>query len=291
MQDELWRQWCSLAALWTPAGPGGKAGPSAEADPGFAPLIEAGERFRTAAQSFLEATAGGSPTAAAEAAQSFSDFLRDQFADAPRPWSAGVSPGSAQGAPASLADWPALGPMREHQQRWQRMAEAGRRIDEAQRRLQRLWSDALRQAAADFATRLQPPAPGAIDPDALRKLYDDWIDCAEDAYARMAHGEPFCNAQAELVNALSHWRQELRAGIEYSSKLLDLPTRSEINTLAQRLKAVETQLRDAASGARPAAASSARPAAAGGARPAAASGASAAKPARARRKPGRKAAR
>ncbi|MFI4867800.1 MAG: poly(R)-hydroxyalkanoic acid synthase subunit PhaE [Steroidobacterales bacterium] len=289
MQDELWRQWRSFAALWTPAGPGGNPGPSSESSLGFAPFIEAGERFKTAAQSFLEAAGGPAPAAAA-AAQSFSDFLRDQFADARLPWNAAFAGGgSGEGAQQpSVADWPALGPMREHQQRWQRMAEAARRIDEAQRRLQRLWADALRQAAADFAVRMQPPLPSAADPQALRKLYDDWIDCAEDAYARTAHGEAFCTAQADLVNALSHWRRELRASIEHWSKLLDLPTRSEINTLEQRLKALETQLRAAASGAR--ATGTAR-----AARSSAAPKASAAHPQRARRKPrgkpGRKAGR
>ena len=277
MQDELWRQWRSFAALWSVPGAAGKPGAAAESGFGFAPFVELAERFKTAAQSFLEAAERGSAPAA-QAAQSFSDFLRDQFADARLPWNAVLGAGGGDGAqPPSFADWPALGPMREHQQRWQRMAQAGRCIDEAQRRLQRLWSDALRQAAADFAARLRPPLPSAADPEALRALYDRWIDCAEDAYARTARSEAFCNAQAEWVNALGQWRQELRASIEHASKLLDLPTRSEINTLAQRLKALEAQLRAAATG-RSARASAARKAAP-------------ARPKRARGKPGRKAGR
>jgi polyhydroxyalkanoate synthesis regulator phasin len=45
------------------------------------------------------------------------------------------------------------------------------------------------------------------------------------------------------VNASSQWRRELQASIEHTAKLLDLPTRSEINTLTQRLKSVEELLR------------------------------------------------
>jgi hypothetical protein len=249
MQDELWRQWRSFAALWGPMGSDGPAGSASQDSFGFAPFIDAAERFKAAAQSFLETAAATSAPAVAQAAQSFSDFLRDQFAEARSPWGEPAGAGGADRVRQPwFSDWPALGPMREHQQRWQRMAEAGRRIDEAQRRLQRLWSDALRQAATEFAARLQPPLPGAADAEALHKLYDTWIDCAEDAYARTAHGAAFCEAQADLVNALSHWRDELRAGIEHASKLLDLPTRSEINTLAQRLKVVEAQLRAATPG-------------------------------------------
>jgi len=85
--------------------------------------------------------------------------------------------------------------------------------------------------------------PASADPQALRRLYDQWIDCAEQAYARTAHGEDFCQAQAEWVNASSQWRQEQQVSIEQSLKWLDLPTRSEINTLTRRLRAVEAQLR------------------------------------------------
>jgi hypothetical protein len=284
MQDELWRQWRSFAALWSPMGPDGQAGSASQGSIGFAPFIDAAERFNAAAQSFLENAAASVP-AAAQAAQSFSDFLRDQFAEARPPGGEFAGAGGADRvSQPGFADSPALGPMREHQQRWQRMAEAGRRIGEAQRRLQRLWSDALRQAATEFAARLQPPLPAAADAEALRKLYDRWIDCAEEAYARTAHGAAFCEAQAEWVNALSQWREELRAGIEHASKLLDLPTRSEINTLARRLKAVEAQLRGATPGARDGATE--RP----GRRPAARK-APAARPKRARGKSGRKARR
>ena len=142
-------------------------------------------------------------------------------------------------------DSPALGPTREHQQRWQRTAEAWRRIDAAQRRLQRLWSDALREAATAFAAQPGPPRGTAIDAEALHKLYDTWIDCAEQAYARTAHGDAFCDALTEFVNASSEWRRELQTSIEQCAKQLDLPTRTEINSLTHRLKALEEQLRAA----------------------------------------------
>src|ERR1700676_995162 len=166
MHDDLWRQWQGFAALWTPAGSAGQAS-SAGNSGGFAPFIDAAERFKAAAQSFLATAGSAAAPAAAEAAQKFGDFLREQFADARPSWNADFGPARAQ--PASWTDWPALGPMREHQQRWQRMADAGRRVEDAQRRLQRLWSDTLRQAAADFAARLKPPLPNAADAETLRK--------------------------------------------------------------------------------------------------------------------------
>jgi polyhydroxyalkanoate synthesis regulator phasin len=242
VEHDLWRQWQAFTALFAHDGPASQARSARDGVTGFAPFFDATERFTAAARAFHDGAANASATAAGEAARTFSDFLREQFADLELPLSAAFGAGAQ---PESMVESPALGASREHQQRWQRMAEAWRRIDDAQRRLQRLWSDALREAGAAFAARLGPPQPTAMSAEALRKLYDTWIDCAEDAYARAAHSEAFCNALAELVNASSQWRRELQASIEHWAKLLDLPTRSEINTLTQRLRSVEEQLRAA----------------------------------------------
>jgi class III poly(R)-hydroxyalkanoic acid synthase PhaE subunit len=189
------------------------------------------QAFHDAARSYLENAAKVSPTGAA---QQFGDFLREQFAAGAQPWT--------MRAPSS-PDIPAFGATREHQQRAQRMAQASQRMEAASRRLQRLWSDVLREAAAGFLTQLTAVPPALAEPQILRRLYDQWIDCAEQAYARTAHGEDFCKAQAELANASSQWRQEQQVSIEQWSKCFDLPTRSEINTLTRRLRAVEAQLR------------------------------------------------
>jgi len=223
------------------ANPAGLARSARDATSGFAPFVDAAERYASAARRFME-RAGGDAAPAAGAGM-FSDFLREQFADFPNGWSSMFPAGNSAGRTFSFES-PALGATREQQLRTQRMAEAARRIETAQHRLQLLWSDALRDAAINFATQLVPPStPTTLSATDLRKLYDDWIDCAEDAYARTAHTEAFCNSLAEFVNASSEWRREMQAQIEHWSKLLDLPTRAEINTLAQRLRAVEQQLR------------------------------------------------
>ncbi len=210
---------------------------------GFAPFIDAAERFAAATRSFHDGAAGGS---AAAAAQAFGNSLRDQFAGffkmsrGAQPW--GTAPGGVADHPLP-AELPALGLTREHQERAQRAAQAWRGMDDAQRRLQRLWSDTLREAASAFVARLGAAQSAPLTPDALYRLYDDWIDCAEEAYARTAHSEVFCDALADFVNASSHWRRESNAGAEFWAKLLDLPTRNEINTLAQRLRALEERAR------------------------------------------------
>ncbi|HTV95374.1 MAG TPA: poly(R)-hydroxyalkanoic acid synthase subunit PhaE [Steroidobacteraceae bacterium] len=196
------------------------------------------DRFAEATRRFFEESQ--SPASLAAATQGLAEFLRDEFANVLRT----PSPGTREGVPPAEypLEAPGLGLTREHQLRAQRAASAWQRLADAQQRLQRLWFDTLREAAAAFVSQIQPSStpPG---PQALHALYDRWIDCAEAAYARTAHGEPFCIALAESVNAASAWRRECAAAAEAAAKLLDLPTRSEVNSLARRLHALEERLR------------------------------------------------
>jgi hypothetical protein len=228
----------------------GGAGPSAgggfaAGSTQFAKLVDSSERFTAAARKYLEESLRAPGPAAAEAARTFGNFLREQSMESCLPpWNSAF--GGTIGDPAQATspfDLPAFGLGREHQQRAQRAAEAARRMADAQRRLQVLWFDVLRDAAAAFVAKLEPASPSAPTPEALRTLYDTWIDCAEEAYARIAHGESFCEAQAEFVNAGSAWRAECQASVEQWAKLLDLPTRSELSALGMRLADLERALR------------------------------------------------
>jgi hypothetical protein len=239
MQPDPWGAWQAFSALFTP---GTSPSGSAHNTSSFAPFADLSERFNAAARAYFDGASQREAPAAAAAARSFGDSLRELFSDIQLPWNLRGGAGGGSAPPLFGTASPALGATRESQLRAQRMAEAWRRIEEAQRRLQRIGADAVREAAATFASGLAG-APQTPSAEVLHKLYGTWIDCAEDAYSRAVHGEPFCTALADYVNASSEWRKELQAGVEHSAKLLDLPTRSEINTLTQRLMAVEQELR------------------------------------------------
>jgi class III poly(R)-hydroxyalkanoic acid synthase PhaE subunit len=230
---EAGRQWQAFASLFNPpadASPSGKFGQS----PPFAPFFDA-EQFAAAARAFHQSRADSQAAAAA-----FGEFLRDQFGRVLDGMLGGSAPG---GSPAAAEEAPALGPAREQQERLQRAAAAWRSLDHAQRRLRRLWSDALAEAARAFVSRLGAPAAPPTA-EALHELYDAWIDCAEEAYARMAHGEAFGAALADALKAAGDWREESAASVEPWAKWLDWPTRREINSLSLRVRALEQQLRE-----------------------------------------------
>jgi hypothetical protein len=230
-----WRQWAAFAALFNPMANASAPGALPGSSPGFAPFLDA-ERFAAAARAFHQ-TGRDSQTAAA----AFGDFLRDQFGGVLDGMWGRSAPDRSTPPPAEAA---ALGPTREQQERWQRLAAAWSRLRDAQRSLQRLWSDALGEAARAFVSR-RGAAAAPLTPEAIHGLYDAWIDSAEEAYARMAHGETFGIALAEAVKSAGEWRDESAALIESWAKWLDWPTRSEINSLSLRVRALEEKQREA----------------------------------------------
>jgi hypothetical protein len=247
VEHDPWRHWQELAASFGAAA--GEAQPHAAfaAASDLAQFTRSAERFAAAARGYFSGADHPSAGGAEERARNFSDSLRDVFAEFPLRFAPDLGAGvGSQAAMMRVWDAPALGATREHQQRWQRMGEEWASIDDAQRRLQRLWSDTLRDAAAAFTARLVQPPPTDMSAESMLKLYDGWIDCAEDAYSRIAHSEPFCSALADFMNASSRWRREAQSSMEHFAKLLDLPTRSEINSLMQRLKTLENAVRDSA---------------------------------------------
>lgn len=236
MSDEFWRQWPPFSASWAAgaaAGTGsGEPGPAGGA---FAPYAKVAERFRDAVERFASARAGDP----AQAADALGQFLREQFG---LPSSlANVGPGFAP-PPFASVDWQALGPGREQQQRWQRMNDAGARVVQAQARLQSLWGDAIGTAAHEFTAGLAQRSLQPDDPEAWREVYEAWIDAAERRYSQLAREPAYCEAQTELINAGSQWRHEARSQLEQWCKWLDLPTRSEFNSLLQRFKALEQSM-------------------------------------------------
>jgi hypothetical protein len=238
VSGDLWRQWQALFPFGLTGGNGEPPNwPSGSGTPTAVPFAESAERFAAACREFFAASrpVGLRPddaAAANKAAQDFGNFLREHFGE----HFAGVFQRSA------LSDGPALGLGRVQWLRAQRAAEAWNRLVQAQARLQRLMADTLREAATAFSSALPKASLELVTTEAIDRMYDRWIDCAEEAYSRSAHSDEFCDALSEYVNAGSHWRREAATALEESAKLWDLPTRGEINTLALRIRELEAQL-------------------------------------------------
>jgi len=223
MHEDWLQHWRTLAAAWDPYGASRFAGASAlgGAPPAGAsePYAALATGFAAAVRSAIEGVSEESAETRASAIDRFVEFLRAQFSD--------------------LSAFSALGPQRAQQQRWQRMTAASLQAQQAQAHLARLWSDTLRAAADAFAQHCIDAAQTETAP---KLLYAAWVDSAEEAYARMAHSAAFCSAQTSLLNAQNRLRRELQSLFEPWAKDLDLPTRSELNSVHRAIRAMRAEI-------------------------------------------------
>jgi polyhydroxyalkanoate synthesis regulator phasin len=146
--------------------------------------------------------------------------------------------------PPAWPGMPALGPTRERQEAMERLGRAALRYQQALGRfgelLARVSGDAVARLAKRVARRAQTQEPiGSI-----RAMYDLWVDSGEEAYAAAAHGAEFSRAQAELNDALMGLKAEQHKQVEDWARSLDLPTRTEMNTILKRLNTLRRRVRE-----------------------------------------------
>jgi class III poly(R)-hydroxyalkanoic acid synthase PhaE subunit len=145
----------------------------------------------------------------------------------------------------SGATWlqlPALGPAREQQQAWQTLLRAVLDYQIRWQALLALYAQVFSQSLDAVPAAVQARAAEGRPVTTLSDLYELWINCGEAAFATMAHDEAFINAQAACGNAHSHLKQAQGTLIEQWLRAHDLPTRSELNGVHQRLRDLQARV-------------------------------------------------
>jgi class III poly(R)-hydroxyalkanoic acid synthase PhaE subunit len=275
-QADLLRQWseisqAALGAGTAPAPAGGSGGTSA--DTLARQFMQQCEQYLGVSRSLWDlVTHATAVTDPEQRARFFTDgigALQQQFAQL---WAAG-----AMGAPAAAglggAGWPgampfaagtpglggfpgmsglagmggafnmpALGPAREQQESWQRLAQLGMRCVQAQMQVSTQWNDIIGKALRELAERLAPRLKSGATPGSMKEIYDLWVDSAESVYAQAARASSFVQAQAELTNATSQLRTAQRELLEEWARQFDLPTRTELNSIHQQLRELKAAL-------------------------------------------------
>jgi class III poly(R)-hydroxyalkanoic acid synthase PhaE subunit len=153
----------------------------------------------------------------------------------------GFSAPGAGGAPP-WASMPALGPAREQQEAWQKLAQISARVAQAQLSLSNQWNEIIALALRELGSKIAPQLSSGATPASVKEVYDLWVNSAESAYAHVAHGAAFIQAQSELTNALSQLRIAQREVLEDFSRQFDLPTRAELNSIHQQLRELKAAL-------------------------------------------------
>jgi len=253
--------------------------------PGFSPesaFSEAAGRFLELLKAFGLPAAGQVPDwsrLALQLAGQFEQWLR--MSQAGGPWGAATAampgfgaaamPGFAPGTsapgfgfampgfampgfavpPTGAYGPPPLGPAASHdaQRAWELMA----RLAQLQGQLAVYWSEIASGAGQRFVARLGSAAAAPATVEQALKLYEQWVACAEEAYAATVHKEDYARLQSELANTSAALLVEQRRHAETLARAFGLPTRTEVDALHQQLQQLQASLaaRDAPGAERP----------------------------------------
>lgn len=138
---------------------------------------------------------------------------------------------------------PAFGLAREHQERHQALLRAWLDYQNANAR----YNELLLKSAALTLDRLERKLSERDEPgrriDSPRALYDLWIDASEEAFTEVAMGAEYREVYGELINTQMRVRSGINAQIERLGAQFNLPTRTEIDSMARQLHELKAEVR------------------------------------------------
>lgn len=135
-----------------------------------------------------------------------------------------------------------LGPAREQQLNWQEYLKAQAEFQLCMQVVLQAFGKVFTQALNEVPAQVEVRAQQGKPITGFRELYELWIECGEQAFAQLAHDEQFIAAQAASGNALSRLKRAQQVLLEQWLKAHDLPTRSELNSVHQRLRDVNARV-------------------------------------------------
>ena len=139
---------------------------------------------------------------------------------------------------------PAFGFMREHQEHYQKTAVALIDYQEQTNRYNALIMKASQRGFELFESKLAAREEPGRQIDSLRALYDLWVDAAEEAYAEIALSPEFREVYGALVNSQMRARSQIQQEVERIATDFGMPTRSELDSIGQRLHDLRREVRN-----------------------------------------------
>ncbi len=142
--------------------------------------------------------------------------------------------GAAQEQFCRALSVPGLGYNREQQERMQALARHLLAYHEALRAYKLAFAKTALASLDSVQKRMQALHNEGKAIESLRALYDMWVDASEEAYGDFAMSDEYQVVYGDLVNTLMQVRQDMNALADQQYRLLNLPTRPEIDTMQRR---------------------------------------------------------
>jgi hypothetical protein len=166
------------------------------------------------------------------------DALRQKFPSLPF-GAAGFSVPSAAGALDSALRAAPLGPFGPSQTLLQDLARALASWQAAAEQQSQRLARAAGEALVAYGDRLRGLLARGERPWSVRQALHVWVECGEDAYARLCSDDDYPAIQARAVNAAVAAVAAWRAVSEAQQRWLGLPSRAELDALEARVRAME----------------------------------------------------
>ena len=148
----------------------------------------------------------------------------------------GMMRGPMQEGLEQMLSAPGLGYTREDQAQYQDLMRAGLDYQRAFQAYSGLFNQLGVKALQRLRDRLQQKSEAGETIDSARSLYDTWVGCCEAAYAEEVMTPEYSRVHGGLVNAQMALKQRLSAMVDDSLGAMNMPTRSELRTLQDRLQ-------------------------------------------------------
>lgn len=138
---------------------------------------------------------------------------------------------------------PTFGLSREHQERWQNLAQAYQDYQRQVGEYDQLMLQVAQDAFVRFERKLEEHAEPGRQLQNARALFDLWIDAAEEAYAKVAMSDDFRHAYGGLANAQARLRLGVQREVEQICTQFGMPTRTEVDSAHRKIVELERALR------------------------------------------------
>ena len=142
-----------------------------------------------------------------------------------------------------LLGLPTFGFTREHQQRWQQLAQVQLDHQQHSKAYQALMAEAGSKAFERFEDKLAEHSEPGRQIGSARALFDLWIDAAEEAYAEIALSPKFREVYGAFVNSQMRVRAAVQHEIEETCSLIGIPGRIEVDAAHRKIAQLERELR------------------------------------------------
>ncbi|MDH3282786.1 MAG: class III poly(R)-hydroxyalkanoic acid synthase subunit PhaE, partial [Gammaproteobacteria bacterium] len=132
---------------------------------------------------------------------------------------------------------PGLGYTREFQRQYQELAQRLLAYQEAFNAYVAAYADKSGQASELVKERLQERQKSGEEPiTSAKELFDLWVDCSEEVYAKFVMSDDYVHLHGQLTNAFMALKQQERVMLDDSLDAMNLPTRREMDTLHARFQ-------------------------------------------------------